>query len=101
MSPRTTQTVRTLPSRSVTAITLFGEILAARVTAFAIIFFTFAAASWAEAGEARKAAAIKISHGRNLMRRGVACLTAAYDKKYVRRFSAISCVSLQSSNTFP
>src|SRR3954452_7656342 len=45
--PRTTQTPSTYPSRSVTAMTLFGEIFTARVTAWLITRCTSRVVSWA------------------------------------------------------
>src|ERR1700720_2648501 len=50
--PRTTQTANTLPSRSVTAITLFGETWTARVTARLMIVCTSAMVSGSDAAGA-------------------------------------------------
>src|ERR1043165_7927936 len=47
--PFTLQTARTSPSRSVTAITLSGEIWRARVVAWLMMVWTSAAVSWARA----------------------------------------------------
>lgn len=50
--PRTFQTPSTKPSRSLTAITLFGEIRTARLTPWPITRWTSSAVSCARTGEA-------------------------------------------------
>ncbi len=64
--PRVFQTARTKPSRSVTAITLFGEICPARVVACLITFSTSKAVNCANAGEPNAMHTVASRMGRNI-----------------------------------